>query len=180
MCPECENINLFRVNIFSFSGERKKTFDCQCGSSHISVVKNSNKSFSVDFLCPVCKEEHSFVIPSNQFWSEDVFSFPCPFYEATSLIIGRGEKLENAVKEYIKDELGGEEIGPDTANLFIVEKILKIIEDVEANPDKYRFCSCNSTYSTAYNEKSLYIICDKCGYSRKTDYDDPEGGFKKL
>ena len=174
MCPECENINLFRINIFSFSGKRKKTYDCQCGHSRISVVKNSNKSFSVDVLCPVCKEEHSFVIPSNQFWSDDIFSFPCPFYEATSLIIGKGEKLENAVKDYINEELGGDCSQTYMPEFPIVEKILSLIADVEADPDKYKFCSCGGNYSTAYNEKSVYIICDECGYSKKIDYEEME------
>ena len=53
-----------------------------------------------------------------------------------------------------------------------MEKIVSYIDDVEKNPHKYSFCDCNDSYSTAYNEKCLYIICDKCGYSKKISYED--------
>lgn len=172
ICPVCENINIFRINIFSFSGNRTKTCECACGHSKITFVKNAGKSVKTDFLCPVCNEEHSFVIPSNQFWSSEAFSFPCPYYEATSLIIGKGEKLENAIKECIQNEFEYEPSEQNIPNLPYMEKIISFIGDVEKNPEKYRFCGCDSTCSAAYNDKCLYIICDECGYSNKISYSD--------
>ncbi len=170
MCPACENINIFHINIFSFSGNRTKICECGCGHSQIKLVKNSNKSIKTDMICPVCNENHSFVIPSNQFWSSESFSFPCTYYEATSFIIGKGDKLEEALKEYITNELE-EEVSYDTPDINTLDKVAALIEDIGKNPDKYFVCNCNSSVSTAYNEKSLYIICDKCGLSKKISYD---------
>jgi len=171
-CPECEKMNLYKINIFSFSGARKKEFECDCGHPALTVTKNSNKSCKVNFICPICREEHSFVIPSGQFWSGKVFSFPCPFYEATPLFIGKGEELEKAVNEYINEELepADKKLMPEFS---AVDRILDIVNDIEDNPSKYDFCDCKDKYSIAYNETALYIICDSCGKSRKIPYDFP-------
>lgn len=171
-CPECENMNLYKLSIFSFSGARSKVFECDCGHTALTVTKNSNKSYKVNFICPICREEHSFVIPSNQFWSEEVYSFPCPFYEAISLFIGKEEALEKTVNDYINEELAPPEKNflPDFP---VIEKILAVVEDIEKNPDKYDFCTCDAKYSIAYNENALYVICDGCGMSQKIPYNLP-------
>ena len=169
MCPACEKINIFKINIFSFSGNRKKTFECSCGHSEINFTKNANKSIKTDFICPICNEEHSFVIPANQFWSSESFSFPCRYYEATSLIIGKADKLEEAVKELLKNEYEPEET-LSQPQYPAMEKIVSFIDDVENNRLKYKFCDCDEKYVTAYNDNAVYIICDKCGYSKKVSY----------
>lgn len=171
MCPECENINIFKINIFSFSGNRKKSFGCSCGHSEINFTKNANKSIKTDFICPICNEEHSFVIPANQFWSSESFSFPCRYYEATSLIIGKAEKLEQAVRDLIKNEYETE-ISEYKERYPSMEKIISLIDDIKGNPMKYKFCDCDEKYVTAYNDNALYIICEKCGYSKKYSYSE--------
>ena len=58
-------------------------------------------------------------------------------------------------------------------NILDIEKILAVVEDIEKNPDKYDFCTCDAKYSIAYNENALYIICDGCGMSQKIPYNLP-------
>lgn len=172
LCPECENINLFKINLFSFSGNRKKTCTCACGKSEVTFTKNANKSVTAEFICPVCNEDHTLVIPSNQFWTSESFSFPCTYYEATSLIIGRGSKFEESIQSYLDNELEpitGEHTPSENP---LMEKIRLFSESVYNHAEIYRFCNCNSTYSVAYNEFNAYIICDECNMSKKIPYTD--------
>ena len=122
-------------------------------------------------MCPVCNEMHSYVIPHNQFWSDDVFTFSCPFYEANLLYVGNREKLEKVVGDYIKNELNYQDGPAFVPDETIFDKVVELSDMVKSNPECVGICDCKSTYSVAYNEKGLYIICDKCGFSLSVSYD---------
>ena len=53
-----------------------------------------------------------------------------------------------------------------------MEQMVNFFHDVEKNPDKYRFCDCSAGYATAYNGENVYVICNKCGYSKKYSFED--------
>lgn len=171
MCPECNEFPIFNVSIFDFSGNRTKKYKCKCLGSEITVIKNSTKSFKVEFECPVCNEKHSYVIPHNQFWSDDVFTFSCPFYEANILFVGNRLKLEDTVKDYIKNELSVQDNPSFLPDYNTIEKLIEFTKRVEENPETVKFCECESTMSAAFNEKAVYVICDLCGQSIRVSYD---------
>ena len=171
MCPSCNDFSIFNVSIFDFSGNRTKTYKCACNESEITVVKNGTKSFKIEFMCPVCNEKHSFVVPQNQFFSSDAFTFSCPFYEANILYTGNREKLEEMIKDYIKTDLAGGEQPSFLPDYSTIEHLVELTKLVEEKPEIIGICDCNSTYSVAFNEKGLYIICDKCRYSLNISYD---------
>ncbi len=170
ICHACENMNIININIFSFSGNRTRTIECACGHSKITLIKNSNNSVKAELICPACKEEHSFVIPSNQFWTKEAYTFPCPNYEATALIVGSADKLKAPITECLLNEY--EPVEDEDINPVNMQKVAAFFRDVEDNPDKYCFCDCNAGYTAAYNPENLYIICKKCGYSKKISYDE--------
>lgn len=171
MCPACNDFSVFNINIFDFSGSRKKVYKCKCQDSEITVVKNSTKSFKIEFECPVCNEKHSYVVPQNQFWSDDAFTFSCPFYEANILYVGNREKLEERVQDYIKYEFNVGETPSFLPDYSTIEKLIELTKTVEERPESIKICNCESTYSVAYNDKGLYVICDSCGYSLAVSYD---------
>lgn len=172
MCSDCNDFAVFDINIFDFSGNRKKICTCDCGKSEISIVKNTTKSFKVELKCPVCQEVHSFVVPYNQFWSDDVFTFSCLYYEANLLFVGNKEKLEKQVKSYISEELSATEVPEGySPDYEVMDKIVKINQIVYSNPEKVKICDCKASYSIAYNEKGIYIICDKCNISLPVSFD---------
>lgn len=180
MCSACNDFSVFDVSIFHFSGNRKKEYKCCCGNSTILIIKNGTKSFKVEFMCPVCNEMHSYVIPQNQFWSNDVFTFSCPFYEANLLYVGNREKLEKQVGDYIKNELNYQEGPSFLPDETIFDKVVELSNLVKANPECVNICDCGETYSIAYNEQGLYIICDKCGFSLNVAYDRVELIYSDL
>lgn len=172
ICHACENMNIFKINIFSFSGNRTKTFECACGHSKLTLTKNSNNSVKAELICPACKEEHSFVIPSKQFWTDKAYTFPCPYYEATSLIVGGTENLEEPINECIMNDYEYEESESYELTSNHMKLVAGFIKDVERNSEKYRFCDCGADYVAAYHPDNLYIICKKCGYSKKVSYEE--------
>lgn len=171
MCTGCNDFPVFNINIFDFSGNRERTYKCDCEHSEIKIIKNSIKSFKIEFECPVCNEKHSYIIPKNQFWSDDVFTFSCPFYEANILYVGSRNKLEETVRDYIKNELPTYEAPSFMPDYSTIEKLIAFTKKVEENPKEVKFCECDSTYSTAFNEKAVYVICDSCEKSMRIGYE---------
>lgn len=169
MRESCDEFNLFNINIFDFSGNKKREF--KLDNSFITIEKNKNKTFKVDFICPVCKENHSFIIPYNQFFTDDVFTFSCPFYEADILFIGNFNKVKKTVNEYLKQELQEVSRSYSSSNENILENLIKLNQIIEKHADKIKICDCNKTYTTAYNENEIYIICNECHYSLPLNYD---------
>lgn len=172
ICHACENMNLLKINIFSFSGNRTKTYECSCGHSEITLVRSANNSVKADLICPACKEEHSYVIPANQFWTQEAYTFPCPYYEATALVVGSKEKISARITESLLNDFVPEFSKDNDDYITHMEQIVCFFHDVEKNPDKYRFCECGCGYSTAYNGENIYIICNKCGYSKKFSFEE--------
>lgn len=171
MCSHCNDFPVFDVSIFDFSGNRNKEYHCSCGNSSINLIKNGTKSYKAEFDCPVCNEKHSYIIPNNQFWTNDVFTFSCPFYEANLLYVGSREPLMEKVSAYIKNELGADETDGIIPDYSMIENIVKLSDMVAKHPENINICDCGDKYSVAYNENGIYIICDKCGYSLFINYD---------
>ncbi len=171
MCCHCNDFPVFDVSIFDFSGNRNKEYHCSCKKSFITLIKNGTKSYKAEMDCPVCNEKHSYIIPNNQFWTNDVFTFSCPFYEANLIYVGNRNLLEEKVSSYIKNELGADEISGVIPDYSVIENIVKLADLVSKHPENINICDCNDKYSVAYNEKGIYIICDKCGYSLFINYD---------
>ena len=173
ICPGCDDFRTVDVNIFDFSGTRKKVYTCDCEKSEITVTKNSTKSFKVEMYCPVCKENHSYMVPFNQFFSDDVFTFSCPYFEAEVLFIGSGDKLSEKLNEYLGNSSEYvEEIR--IADNETIDKMVTLSKIVYEQPERINICSCSDTYSVAYNEKGIYIICDKCNQALPVAFDRVE------
>lgn len=170
ICSECDEYKIFEVNIFDFSGNRTRIHTCDCGKSIFSITKNSTKSFKIEMYCPVCKENHSYMVPYNQFFCDDVFAFSCPYFEADLFFIGTKGKLKEKLKEFdVSNEYQAEEhILYDHET---IEKMVTLSKTVYEHPEKVNICGCKSTYSVAYNEKGIYIICDKCNYALPVTFD---------
>ncbi|MBE7029171.1 MAG: hypothetical protein E7405_02845 [Ruminococcaceae bacterium] len=180
ICPDCDDYRIVDINIFDFSGNRVKDYFCECEKSKIKVTKNSTKSFKIELFCPVCKEEHSFMVPFNQFFSKDCFSFSCPYYEANVLFVGDREKIKEKIKEYIKEGSEYTEEAHYIADAHVIEQMVTLSKIVYEHPEKIKVCDCKSTYSVAYNEKGLYIICDKCNYALPVSFDNIDLVLKDI
>ena len=165
LCASCQDYEIKNISLFDFSGRRECEYICSCKGSKLKITKNSNKSFKVDLFCPVCQAEHSYAIPFSQFFSDEVYSFSCPHYEAEVFFVGNKEKLEQKVKEYVEETIGGSDTAEYQLDTENFEAIINLTKLVSSEPDKIRFCDCKGTYSTAYNEKTVYIICDDCNLS---------------
>lgn len=172
VCSSCDEYKIFDVNIFDFSGSRKKTYTCECKKSEISITRNGAKSFKIDLFCPVCKENHSYMVPYNQFFKDDAFSFSCPYYEANILFTGKKDKLDKQLEEYLNTDTIKEE---EETHFFLdnetIDKMILLTKTVYEHPEKISICNCNKTYSVAYNEKAIYIICDECNYALPVAFD---------
>lgn len=171
LCSNCDDYKKIDINIFDFSGIRQKTYTCECEMSKLTVTKNGAKSFKVDLYCPVCKENHSYMIPYNQFFSDNVFSFSCPYYEANILFVGSGDKLDKQIDEYIGNETTKDEETHIFYDNETIEKMIALTGLVYEHPEKIDICNCKSTFSVAYNEKGIYIICDSCHYAKNVTFD---------
>ncbi|MBE7021451.1 MAG: hypothetical protein E7411_08485 [Ruminococcaceae bacterium] len=165
LCNSCQDYEIKDITLFDFSGVRQKEYTCECKGSTLKITKNANKTFKVDFFCPVCRSEHSYTIPFSQFFSEEVFSFSCPHYEAEVLFVGKKDLLEKRVHEYVDETIGQSQDFEYPMDADSLEGIVKLSKLVYSDPDKIRFCGCKGSYSVAYNEKAIYIICDECNLS---------------
>ena len=170
ICSGCDDYRIFNVNIFDFSGSRQKIFSCDCKKSELKITKNSTKSFKIELYCPICKEVHSYMVPFNQFFSDDVFVFSCLYYEADLLFIGNKEKLMAKLNEYT-EQIGNFEEEHIVFNHEELSRMVDLSKIVYNSPEKINICDCKSTYSVAYNEKGIYIICDKCNYALPVSFD---------
>ncbi|MBE7013592.1 MAG: hypothetical protein E7419_00110 [Ruminococcaceae bacterium] len=184
VCSNCDEYKIFDINIFDFSGNRKRIYSCECERSELSVTKNGAKSFKIDLFCPICKEMHSYMVPFNQFFSDNVFSFSCPYYEANLLFIGSKDKLDMQLSEYIEDDTLREEETHIIYDNETIDKMVTLTKNVYEHPEKFHICECQSTYSVAYNEKGIYIICDKCNFALPVKFDKidtiSEGDIKNV
>ncbi len=184
VCSNCDEYKIFDINIFDFSGRRQKIYSCECEKSELSITKNGAKSFKVDLFCPVCKENHSYMVPYNQFFSDDVFSFSCPYYEANIFFVGNKDKLNKQLEEYIDGDIFKEEENHIFFDNETIDKMISLTKTVYEHPEKINICNCKSTYSVAYNEKAIYIICDKCNYALPVQFDKmdiiSEGDIKNV
>lgn len=184
VCSNCDEYKIFDINIFDFSGNRKKIYSCECEMSELSITKNGAKSFKVDLFCPICKETHSYMVPYNQFFSDDVFSFSCPYYEANLFFVGNKDKLNKQLEEYIDDDKFKEEENHMFLDNETIDKMISLTKTVYEHPEKIDICNCKSTFSVAYNEKGIYIICDKCNYALPVKFDKMdkilEGDIKNV
>lgn len=170
VCSECDDYKIFDVNIFDFSGSRTKVHTCDCGKSVFSITKNSVKSFKVEMYCPVCKQNHTYMVPYNQFFTNDVFAFSCPYFEAELFFTGSKDKLKEKLNEFNEPN----EYEEKTHILYdrdTIEKMVTLSKTVYEHPEKINICDCKGTYSVAYNEKGIYIICDKCNYAMPVAFD---------
>ena len=173
MSETCTDFYICDINIFSFSGVRKKVIKSGEEKYDLTIVKNTTKSFKVDMLCPVCNENHSFLIPQSQFWSGTVYTYCCPNYEANVLYIGENSELKKTVADYLDEELsymGKSVLLTDTKNAESLSKLLILSE----NDAKYAtICDCGKA-DIAYNDKFIYFICNKCGKTKRVTYSDAE------
>lgn len=165
LCHSCQDYEFKDINFFDFSGTRQREYVCHCRESKLTITKNSNKTFKAEFFCPVCQSNHSYIIPFSQFFSENVFSFSCPHYEAEVFFVGKKKILEKKVREYIDETVGDSQDFEYPVDIDNLEGIVKLSRLAYSDPDKIRFCGCKGSYSVAYNEKSIYIICDECNLS---------------
>ncbi len=162
LCDSCQEYEIKNITLFDFSGVRQKEYICHCGQDKLLVTKNSNKTFKVELFCPLCQSNHSYTIPFSQFFSKDVFSYSCPYYEAEIIFVGNKDKLEKRVRAYVEETVGNAENFEYPVDIDNLDGIVKLSKLVYSEPDKIRFCNCKGSYSAAYNEKAVYIICDEC------------------
>ncbi len=164
MCSACGEYQLFSLNAFMFSGSRTQGLACSCGGSRLEITKNSTKTFKLDIFCPVCKEQHSFSVPQNQFWGKGPFIYSCPFYEANILFIGEEALVERSVSEYIEQELDMMRADcPLPEALDFVLNAGKGIHMLEMEKEHFQICDCeNPELTVAYNDKEIYLICKSC------------------
>ncbi len=166
MCSSCGEYAFFQLNAFLFSGTRKQELACSCDGSRLEITKNSNKSFQLDITCPVCTQKHTYTVSQSQFWSGEPLIFSCPFYEANLLFIGESSRIEQAVSEYITQELqlmkeeDPESNAPQLAFLYNAFKSIRMLEE---ELEHLRICDCEHPQLTiAYNEQDVFLICKAC------------------
>ena len=76
MSESCNDFYICELNVFSFSGARKKVIKSGDEKYDVTIVKNSTKGFKVDLLCGGCSENRSCRIPEKGFWWGQVGGLP--------------------------------------------------------------------------------------------------------
>ncbi len=178
MCSSCGEYAFFQLNAFLFSGTRKQELICSCDGSRLEITKNSNKSFKLDITCPVCTQKHSYTVSQSQFWSGEPIIYSCPFYEANLLFIGESDRIEEAVSEYIAEELQlmkADAPVQDTPEMTFLYNACKSIRMLESELERLRICDCEDPHLTvAYNEQDVFLICKACRHCEPIPLDRVE------
>lgn len=173
-CPFCSMISQHSVNIFDFSGDTPMSLNCAghgCGEHCASIIPRGKK-YRIDTECPVCMETHSFFIPRDKLWTNNVLTLKCPESGIGIFFIGMPAAVNEKLREHIDmyNELFDEYYGDDDdapGDSFNENELILhgIAECLERLVDRHAVkCSCGST-NTALSIKNELItaVCRDCG-----------------
>ncbi len=184
LCASCGEYAFFHLNPFLFSGRRKQELCCSCKGTSIEITKNANKSFQLDIPCPVCNQKHTYTVAQSQFWGGEPLIYSCPFYEANLLFIGENNRIEEAVSQYISEELElmrEDAPSPETPELAFLYNACKSIRLLEERLPHLRICDCEDPQLTiAYNEQDVFLICKACRHCEPIPLDMVEQFLNTL
>lgn len=167
ICPICSDIMMKTLDIFSFSGDNIFTLSCSnklCHTACINILQKKDK-YKINISCPICGENHTFIIKKSVFWTKRFFSLKCPVSGIQAFFIGEKDLVENAVNEHIKfiSEIQDSSDGFDAEDdeLSILYELADCIRDLAEDNMVYCTCGCNHITATLDDTK-LLLSCDDC------------------
>ncbi|MCX7714908.1 MAG: hypothetical protein N2171_04180 [Clostridia bacterium] len=167
ICPECAQINIKRLNIFQFSGNRETVLECSNSCGHVCVtIKPFKAQYKIEAKCPICGGRHLFDIKKAVFWNSPFLSFKCPASGFDIYFLGNNKNVVAAVKE---QEALFEELSEMTEKVIdeknLLEHMFGWIENMSNTGRMY--CSCGSRdISMDMKKDSIVLRCRSCGASK--------------
>ena len=185
-CPECDRINIKKISIFDFSGNKSVTLGCHCNTSYVSVTEGRGQ-YKVSAPCPACLELHAFTVKKAAFWDKKILSFHCPLTMLGAFCIGEYEevvKMLSVFSQKMADFFAAYHLvpaGEKETNYVDEEIMLESVEYVYSLAFSGKIlCRCGENDMRFHLVSDRIIIsCQKCG-RRATILADSEQSLYTL
>lgn len=186
-CPCCGSYIMSLVGIFSLTGDLIK-LKCSCGGSELTVSYTAQGKIRLTVPCIVCPHDHNYVISSNSFFGNDLFTLSCAYTGVNICFIGGKDNVIKAADDSEKELMRLlEESGLDDFDRLRSEDTKGdggMFGDMSTLYDMSRFllceladedkvvCRCKKGEAGVYDlalvgdeDNSVRFACEKCGAS---------------
>ena len=163
-CPICGEMQKYKLNIFSFSGNKAVILSCHCKKSYILITVGKNNKYTLSSPCIACNEFHKFELSAKTFWNGDIICFACPVLETDLFYAGDIVKINEECTEYndetdlIMNELGYDNL--EEENPFVAE-IADYLMSLSSKNKIGCNCDCNDIKMQVFYDR-IEMLCTDC------------------
>ena len=171
-CPECGATIYGFVGKFALAANLLR-LKCSCGGSALDVTVTNDKKIRLSVPCIFCRQNHSYVLSNELFFSKDIFLLNCPYTNVDICFIGDEEKIRGEVarteeefKKLVSEfELDNQEKperdGERYEDLNALDTLHFLVKELEA--DGKIDCPCHSgEYEVRFAEDGIEVFCREC------------------
>ncbi len=164
-CPKCGKLNFHVVSLFSFSGKKNVSFDCDCRESTIVISTTNYKRFSLKTGCGMCETNHIYYFSYKELFSVEVFPLICLETDLEIGFVGPKERVRDAIKN---QERTFADLIEDTGfNKFFdnPDVMIEVLEYLNVISEKGSLtCHCgNNNIDLDILPDRLEMVCSDCG-----------------
>lgn len=154
-CPFCGSGVMSAVGLFGLSADMVK-LKCPCGKSEMQIVRQresaADGTVRLTVPCLLCPKPHTFTLRDAVFFSDDLFTLPCPYSDVNICFTGEINRVkaelartelelldmleQNGIADF--SALHGDE--RDLGDPQVREVVLYVIRELEAEGKLY--CRC--------------------------------------
>lgn len=164
-CPECGQLQLKTLSLFSFSGCRVLDVKCSCGVSLLNIKKLNNGGYRLQLPCVICEYKHQRQISNAQMWSKKLTTLYCletglelghigPRAEVQQAVTNSNYDLESLLEQFEGDDYFN--------NSSVMYQVINSLHDIAEKSALYCQCGNESIELDIYPDR-VELQCKQCG-----------------
>lgn len=174
ICPFCSGISKRKLDIFQFSGGASLNLVCHTEGCHETcvTVKPRKEKYHIEIECPLCGDNHNFVVSQKTFWEKDLLTYQCPLSAMRIFYIGTHDKVEQALTSdaELLEEMS-EQFAEEDDELNLIYEILECLQQL-AGSGKIYCCCGNEHVSMNLDGEQILLTCSRCNRKKTIEISD--------
>lgn len=176
-CPKCGAVVRGAVGMFSLTADMLR-LKCPCGGSALEITYTKDKKVRLTVPCFVCPAPHTYLVSSNVFFKNEIFTLACTYSGIDICFIGSEGAIDTAVAENEAElaELAGEngiellvgardnlERDDDIPDPQVIDVLRYVLSELVDEGNIHCRCDDGGDYELQFGDGRVYIVCKKCG-----------------